>query len=86
MYLVGPVACIAFMESLIFILSFPFDKLRDLDLTASQSGCTMDQNSFIEYENLCNEVFGNLGSGNTAQAREALERISLSQDFVQKAE
>ena len=46
----------------------------------------MDQNSFIEDENLCNEVFGNLGSGNTAQAREALERISLSQDFVQKAE
>lgn len=46
----------------------------------------MDQNAFIEYENLCNAVFGNTGNGNTPQAREALERISLNQDFVEKSE
>lgn len=46
----------------------------------------MDEAAFMEYESLCNAVFGNVGNGNTPQAFEKLEQISLSPDFVQKAE
>ena len=46
----------------------------------------MDQKSFEQFETLCNAVFGNLGTGNTLEAREMLESICLHPSFVEKAE
>ena len=46
----------------------------------------MDKESFDEFENLCNAVFGNVGNGNTPEVRERLESICLQPSFVEKAE
>lgn len=46
----------------------------------------MNKESFEEFENLCSAVFGNVGNGNTSEARERLESICLQPSFVEKAE
>lgn len=46
----------------------------------------MNKESFEEFESLCNAVFGNVGNGNTQEARERLESICLQPSFVEKAE
>ena len=46
----------------------------------------MDREHLEQFENLCSAVFGNVGSGNTLEAREMLDSICLNPNFVEKSE